>query len=263
MAADDLATTLRTRLAGRAVDWVLVCGSGVGRGLLQDDGLGLADRIEVPSADLGLPAPTVAGHAGSVVWGRVGTSGVLAQAGRLHPYEGHDAATCTRLLAAAIDLGAERVVLTCAVGALNPDLEPGQLAVLRDQINLWGPTPLAGPDFVDCGELYSRTLRDRLGEIARAMGALLPEVVYAYGRGPQYETPAEVAALRGLGGDVVGMSTTYEAILAAAKGVETCGVAIVTNTAGISGLSHEEVGQRSAAATQRLATLLRTLIENT
>ena len=188
---------------------------------------------------------------------------MCVQTGRIHPYEGHSAAIATAPLGAVLSLGAKQLLLTCAVGGINPALQTGAIVSLRDQIALFGPTPLRGPAFVDCSDIYARELRARLRALVHDLQwpvGSLPEVIYAHARGPQYETPAEVAALRLLGGDVVGMSTTYEAILAAAHGVPTCGLGVVTNAAGSEALSHLEVQQESARARGRLASLIRALI---
>jgi len=228
--------------------------------LIEGGALGLSIEEDVPLGELGLPVPHVKGHGSAIVLGSIEGKHVLVQTGRLHPYEGYPPSTCTAALAAMIACGAQKVILTCAVGSLRDRLRPGNLCILRDQIGLWGPTPLAGPQFVDCSQLYAPPLRARLQAIARRSGEALEEAVYAYARGPQYESPAEVEALRAVGADVVGMSTTYEAILAAANGAKTCGVAVVTNFAGAVGSSHEEVQARSEAALSRLGGLLAELI---
>lgn len=260
MSPEQIASHLVQRLGGFRPRWVVIAGSGVGRGMLGEAGIGLdeADRVEL--SELGLPKPTVEGHGQAMVWGTVGSTSVLVQTGRVHPYEGHDATLCTAALRGAFEAGAERLALTCAVGSLRTDLLPGTLVSLRDQMNLFGPTPLRGPQFIDCSQLYHPELRAALQDIVGKRGETLPEVVYAHARGPQYETPTEVTALRSLGGDVVGMSTTYEAILAAAHGARACGIGVVTNTAGVEGLSHEEVGQRSNEAVGRLSAILRALL---
>jgi purine-nucleoside phosphorylase len=254
--SEDVTARLRERLGGRSASWALVCGSGIGTGLIEGGALGLVIEQHVPLRDLGLPVPDVKGHGNAVVLGKVGGSHVVVQTGRVHPYEGHDAGACTAALAAMIDCGARNIVLTCAVGSLRDRFRAGDLCSIRDQINLWGPTPLSGPRFVDCAQLYSPVMRERLQEIAGRRGERLEEAVYAYVRGPQFESPAEVEALRTVGADVVGMSTTYEAILAAAEGARSCGVAVVTNAAGVPGSSHEEVQARSEAALSRLGGLL-------
>ncbi|MEE9386043.1 MAG: purine-nucleoside phosphorylase [Nannocystaceae bacterium] len=257
----DTTAQLKQRLGSRGIDWAIVCGSGLGSAIVgSSNPLRLTDRLDIPLTDLGLPAPTVAGHGHTLVWGMVGSQRVCVQTGRLHPYEGQPVQQCVATLDAMLQHGAKQVLLTAAVGALREDLVPGQVVVLRDQINLFGPTPLVGPRFVDCSELYDLSLRTRAIRTSEEQGSTLREVVYAHARGPQYETPAEVAALRALGGDVVGMSTTYEAICAAARGARTCGLALITNTAAAVGLSHDDVQARAHTAHDTLAALIRGIL---
>ncbi len=253
---------LRARLGGRSIDWALVAGSGLGVGFVAEvGGIGLQVEGQLPLAELGLPAPSVAGHGNSLVWGRVGGSFVCVQTGRLHPYEGHPIGVCTAPLAAMLACGARTTVLTFAVGGLDPALKTGEVVLLRDQIALFGPTPLVGPQFVDCSQIYPERLRRRVQAIHPGLGPTqLSEVVYAHARGPQYETPAETEALRRLGGQVVGMSTTYEAILCAARGVPVVGLGVVTNGAGQTGLNHHEVQARSQEARAELSGLVAALL---
>ena len=250
-------------LAG-GVDWMIVGGSGIGRPLVEDGphGLGLRRLGSVPLVELGCPPPRVPGHGSALVLGELDDPAggaplrVCVQTGRIHPYEGHSAAVAAAPLGAVLSLGCRRLLLTCAVGALDVSLATGNIVSLRDQLGLFGPTPLRGAAFVDCSTLYDPELRRLLAQL----DAALPEAVYVHARGPQYESPTEVAALRGLGGDVVGMSTTYEAVLAAAHGVPTCGLGVVTNAAGSEALSHEEVQVEASRARARLAELIRRLL---
>jgi purine-nucleoside phosphorylase len=251
------------------VDWMIVGGSGIGKPLVEEGehSLGLQIHHRIPLAELGLPAPSVAGHGSSLVFGELPAADgapavrVCVQTGRIHPYEGHSASVATAPLGAVLGVGAKQLLLTCAVGGIDPKLRTGTIVSLRDQIALFGPTPLRGAAFVDCSDIYAAKLRARLRSLVEDP-AQLPEVIYAHARGPQYETPAEVAALRLLGGDVVGMSTTYEAILAAAHGTPTCGLGVVTNAAGSEALSHLEVQAESARARSRLSGLIRSLLRS-
>lgn len=258
------AEILRERLEGLALDWVVVSGSGfVGIAADGPNGLGMTIEGSIPLRGLGLPAPTVAGHGNGLVFGTIGSLRVCVQTGRIHPYEGHPMAATTAPLFAMLANGARGVCLTCAVGGLDPILRTGEVVLLRDQMNLFGPTPLVGPRFIDLSQLYSPHLRAHLQTIYKGAypGSLgLNEVVYAHARGPQYETPAETAALRLLGGQVVGMSTTYEAILAAAHGAAVAGIGVVTNAASQVGLSHDEVQAHTRAARPEVARLLRGLV---
>ncbi|MCA9684367.1 MAG: purine-nucleoside phosphorylase [Myxococcales bacterium] len=249
------------------VDWMIIGGSGIGRPLIEDGehALGLVIHREISLSDLGLPAPSVAGHGSSLVFGELPAGdgrpavSVCVQTGRVHPYEGHPAALTSAPLGAVLTLGCKQVLLTSAVGGVDPKLRTGTIVSYRDQFNLFGPTPLRGAAFISCSNLYNAELRAKLRALVEDP-AQLPEVVYGHARGPQYESPAEVAALRSLGCDVVGMSTTYEAVLAAAHGVPACGLGIVTNAAGGEALSHDEVQVESAKARSRMATLIRGLL---
>lgn len=246
-------------LQGQPLDWVLVGGSGIGAAFGDGDALpqGMTLEQAIPLSELGLPTPSVAGHAKSLVFARVGKSRVAIQTGRIHPYEGHDPRVCTAALRVLLKSGPGALLLTCAVGALRNELSPGQLVLLRDQIGLWGPTALSGPQFVDCSNLYGEGLRSAIQACAQDRGlAPLQEMVYVHARGPQYESPAEVAALRMLGGDVVGMSTTYEATLAALYKVPTAGIALVTNSAGAHGLTHHEVEEQGKKSRKLIIDLL-------
>lgn len=241
------------------VDWVVVGGSGIGAAFGDGDNLPAGIELEARFAlgELGLPTPNVLGHSKSLLFTRINGQRVVLQTGRIHPYEGHDVRVCTAAIDTVLEKGAKALLLTCAVGAANPALKAGQLVCLRDQIGLWGPTALVGPRFIDCGEIYKASLRSLIAQRAKVLGMpALQEVVYAHARGPSFETPAEVKALHMLGADVVGMSTTYEAVLGAAHQTPVAGIGLVTNTAGASGLSHEEVQAQGEASRVEILKLM-------
>ena len=156
---------------------------------------------------------------------------------------------------AACAAGARVGGLTNAAGGLRPDFEVGQPVLISDHLNLTARSPLVGPQFVDLVDAYAPRLR----ALAREIEPALAEGVYAGLPGPHYETPAEIRMLRGLGADLVGMSTVHETIAARAAGAEVLGVSLVTNlAAGITGepLSHVEVLAAGAAAATRMGSLL-------
>jgi purine-nucleoside phosphorylase len=260
---DAVAARLRERFGDPAPQVAVVLGSGLGR--FADT---LDDADAAPYGEVGLPASRVPGHAGRLVVGRVGARRVAAMQGRLHHYEGHDAATLVLGIRALARWGVKGVVLTSAVGGVLPELRPGEVVLLRDHINLSGANPLRGPNvdalgprFPDLQGLYSARLR----EVARAVaGEPLREGVYAAMPGPSYETPAEVRMIGRLGGDVVGMSLVHEAIAAGHAGLEVLGVAVVSNpAAGLTDevLAHADVTAVMNAAGDGVARLLRGVIE--
>lgn len=246
-------------------------------GVVLGSGLGaFADTLEdaksFPYAELpGFSATTVAGHPGRLVAGRVRGRRVVALQGRLHVYEGHPAWRATFPLRVLGLLGARKLVLTNASGSLDPSLPPGALVRITDHLNFGGDNPLAGPNderlgprFPDLSAAYHPALGALLEEVAAASGETLHQGVYAYVRGPSYETPAEVRMLRALGAHLVGMSTVPETIVAAHMGLHVVGLSLVTNwAAGISSspLSHEEVERVARAASGRMIRLLEAFIE--
>jgi purine-nucleoside phosphorylase len=246
-----------------------------------------AEVTEIPVADLGgFAAATVAGHRGTVrsltapgpegtatlggvAGGRppAATLRLLVFLGRVHLYEGHPVSTVVHSVRTAAAAGCRAVVLTNAAGGIREGYRVGQPVLIRDHINLTARSPLTGPPppegyaarFTDLTDLYSARLR----ALARAADPELAEGVYAGLTGPHYETPAEIAMLRLLGADLVGMSTVLEAIAARHLGTEVLGLSLVTNlAAGMSpaGLDHAEVVAAGAAATARLGTLLARLL---
>ena len=150
-------------------------------------------------------------------------------------------------------------MLTNGCGGLNPAWGPGTPVLISDHLNLTATSPIEGANFVDLTDLYSPRLRD----LARQVDPGLDEGVYVQFRGPHYETPAEVRMAKVLGGDLVGMSTTLEAIAARQSGLEVLGISLVTNlAAGISDqpLSHEEVIEAGQAAAERCGKLLAAVV---
>lgn len=195
---------------------------------------------------------------------------VLYLKGRLHSYQGYDAHQTVFTIRLAAKLGARVLIMTNAAGGLRRDQRPGDLMLIRDQINLTGLNPLRGelpadwgPRFPDMTEPYSGRLRALARETATGLGIRVGQGTYAAVAGPSYETSAEVAMLRRSGADMVGMSTALEIIAARHMGVECMALSVITNLApgvGTGGVSHEEVLQEGKEASARLQSLLAALL---
>ena len=239
-------------------DVALVLGSGWG---------GAADLLgetvaEVPSHEVpGFSRPAVEGHVGTLRSVRIAGEGgrpdryALVLGSRTHLYEGRGVRRVVHGVRTAAATGASTVVLTNGCGGLNLAWGPGTPVLISDHINLTATSPLEGATFVDLTDLYSARLR----AVAREVDASLDEGVYVQFPGPHYETPAEVRMAGRIGGDLVGMSTTLEAIAARHAGLEVLGISLVTNlAAGISPepLDHAEVLEAGRAAGPRISALL-------
>jgi purine-nucleoside phosphorylase len=235
-------------------DLAIILGSGWGEALMADRTLVNLSYADIP----GFGAATVVGHAGEFkLYERAGKR-IAAFCGRRHWYEGVGWETVVAPVELLRRMGAPRLLLTNAVGGINPALHAGDFVILRDHINTVGVNPLAGvhreewgPRFPDMSEVYTQHLRDLLVSVVRRLGIRTIEGVYAFTAGPVFETPAEILAYAHMGADVVGMSTVPEAVFARACGIQVAGLSLVSNlAAGISAtpLAHEDVLKASADA---------------
>lgn len=266
---DDLATdpldvaaaaaaVIAERTGSPSHDVALVLGSGwAGAGDLLGETLAEVPAPQVP----GFPPPAVEGHVGTIRSVAVAGTGrrVLLFGSRTHLYEGRGVRRVVHGVRTAAAAGCRTVVLTNGCGGLDPAWAPGTAVLISDHLNLTATSPLEGATFVDLTDLYSSRLRG----IAREVDGDLPDGVYAQFRGPHYETPAEVRMAGVLGADLVGMSTTLEAIAARQAGLEVLGISLVTNAAaGMSGepLDHAEVLAAGRAAAARMGDLLVSIV---
>jgi purine-nucleoside phosphorylase len=240
-------------------DVALVLGSGWGRTAdLIGQTLATIDNADVP----GFAKAAVAGHAGVIRSVAIAGSErrALVFGTRTHYYEGRGIRSVVHAVRTAAATGCGTIVLTNGCGGLNPAWTPGTPVLIRDHLNLTAASPIEGADFVDLTDLYSTRLR----ELAHDVDPSLDEGVYVQFRGPHYETPAEVQMAKILGGDLVGMSTTLEAIAARQCGLEVLGISLVTNLAAGIGdhpLSHDDVLATGRAAAERCGRLLAAVVE--
>ncbi len=257
---------IRSKFPGK-IDIAIVLGSGLGP---------LANEIECPTVidykDIPhFPAPTLVGHEGKLIIGKIGEKTVCAMKGRFHYYEGHDMETVTLPIRVFARLGIGKLILTNAAGGIREDHNPGTIVLIRDHISFFCPSPLRGPNmdefgprFKDMTEVYSRAAGDIARAVAAEHGIALPDGIYTFFHGPQFESPAEIQAIKAMGGTLAGMSTVPEAIVARHSGMSTLGLSLVTNkAAGLSTqeLSHEEVMETAAIAEKNLVALVRGIIE--
>lgn len=239
---EESAATIQERLGREALpETVIVLGSGF---------KGFEERL-TGAATLSLrdvehmPVPRVEGHGASLVVGKAGAREVAVLTGRVHLYEGWTPNEVVYPLRVLSTLGVRRVLLTNASGSVDVQVRPGQVVLVRDHLNLTGQSCLAGeeagelgPVFLDMGKAYDPAWRAQIAALGKTVDG-----VYAGVLGPQYETPAETAMLRGLGANVVGMSTVQEVIAAHHLHLKVACLSFVTNMAGGLGapLSHGEV----------------------
>jgi len=211
-------------------------------GIILGTGLGgFAREIDaeatIPYADIPhFPRSTAIGHKGQLVCGQYNGVPVATMEGRFHSYEGYSLKQVTLPVRVMHKLGIELLIVSNAAGGMNPHFKVGDVMVIEDHINLMGDNPLIGyndetlgPRFPDMSEAYDRKLIDRALEIARKENFVAHRGVYVGLKGPNYETRAEYRFLRIIGGDVVGMSTVPEVIVAAHEKLKVLAISAVTN----------------------------------
>lgn len=263
---EESAAAVRGRVPDASPEVALVLGSGLAGAVQLLEEVQALPLADVPHAR----TPSVSGHPGRLVFGRVGAVRVGVLQGRLHTYEGWSAAETAFPVRLLVTLGARVVVLTNASGGVHEGLAPGDWMVVTDHLNLSGRNPLEGPNdarvgprFPDLSRAYDPGLRALMLHAAAAVGVRLHQGVYAMMSGPSYETPAEIRMLRTLGADAVGMSTVPEVIAAVHMGARVACLSCITNAAaGLGGvLSHAEVEAAAQDAQESGVRILRAFLE--
>ena len=244
----------------------LILGSGLS-GLAQE----LEAPVEIPYAEIpGFLVSTAPGHAGKLIFGKVAGKRVVCMSGRFHYYEGYDFEQLSLPIRLFQLIGVKTAILTNAAGGVNESYRVGDVMLIADHIKLNGASPLRGKNLPEFGErffdttkLYTPSLRALALECAEGSGLNVHEGVYFYMPGPQFETPAEIRAIRILGGDAVGMSTVTEALTAAHCRMPVLAMSLITNmAAGITGqsLSGEEVNEAGDRASRLLLPYMKKII---
>lgn len=247
----------------REPDAAIILGTGLGA---------LADRMEVEATidygDIpGFPLSTVESHAGRLLCGRLGNRTVIAMQGRFHRYEGYSLRQVTFPVRVLRALGAEVLIVSNACGGMHPLWGPGDLMLISDHLNLLGDSPLIGPNddrlgprFPDMSEPYDAGLRELARAVAAEQGIVLREGVYVAVAGPNLETRAEYRFLRGLGADVVGMSTVPETTVAVHGGMRVLGISTITDQCLPDALEPVSI-ERILAAARRAEPFLANLVQ--
>jgi purine-nucleoside phosphorylase len=238
----------------------IILGSGLGPFAYH-----VEQSISIPFTEIPhFPKPSVVGHSGLLVIGKLHGTAIIVLQGRVHYYEGYSASEVIFPLRVLKQLGIETLIVTNAAGGIREGLLRGQLVLISDHINFTGTNPLIGKNepkfgerFFDMTEPYSARLRALAKTASKKHGFTLSEGVYIAVSGPSFETSAEIRAFRILGADLVGMSTVHEVIVARHMGIEVLGVSCVTNlAAGI----HYEVLETGLHVQQRFVEFLTTFV---
>lgn len=242
---------------------------GTGLGALASD---IQAEVVIPYGDLPhFPQSTVVGHAGRLVCGRLGSKVVVAMEGRFHAYEGYSLQQITFPIRVMKALGCRTLIVSNACGGLNPQYERGDIMLIEDHINLLGDNPLIGKNddrlgdrFPDMSEPYNRSYLKLAQEAATEEKIRVQQGVYVAVSGPNLETRAEYRFLRGIGADVVGMSTVPETIVAIHGGMKVLGFSAITDMClpdALEPTSHEEILEIAKAIETKLKPIVRRLVE--
>lgn len=235
----------------------------------------LADEIEVEKTLLyahipNFPVSTVEFHSGKLIFGVLNGKKVVAMQGRLHYYEGYSMQQITFPIRILKLLGIERLFVSNASGSLNPAIKKGDLVCIEDHINLLPDNPLRGsnmdhlgPRFPDMSRPYNQELISKALAIAAKMDVVMHKGIYVATSGPNLETRAEYRYMRLIGGDVVGMSTVPEVIVANHMSLPVFAVSVVTDEGfheNLQPVSFEEIVATAAKAEPKMTMVLKELI---
>lgn len=230
----ESANYIKEKMKGKQPKIAIILGSGLG--VISDD---IEDKIVINYRDIpNFPVSTVEGHAGELIIGKIGNKEIIAMNGRFHYYEGYDLKQTTFPERVFKLLGIETLIITNAAGGINKEYRSGDFMVINDYLSFFAESVLRGQNlsefgdrFPDMSETFDKELSNKLKEVIKEKAGVAREGVYAYMKGPTFETPAEIRALRTMGADAVGMSTVPEAIIAHHCGIKNVAVSCITNMA--------------------------------
>ena len=243
----------------------IILGTGLGELAKEIDKEQVIPYTEIPH----FPVSTVEGHAGSLIFGKLGGRNILAMEGRFHYYEGYDMKQVTFPIRVMRELGIKTLFVSNAAGGTNPAFSIGDLMIITDQINFMPENPLRGanipqgPRFPDMGHPYDPALIQLADTIAQEKNIAVQHGVYLATQGPTYETPSEYRMFARWGADAVGMSTVPEVIVARHCGIRCFGISIITDLGGMEEIvevTHEDVQKAAAEAQPRMAAIMGEMI---
>lgn len=258
---------MKERLNGAAPKIAVVLGSGLG-----DFAELLEEPIKIEYKEIhGFVSSTALSHEGTLYCGKLNGTDILVMKGRFHYYEGYEFGAVAYPIWVFKLLEIEKLILTNSSGGINEDFKKGDLVLITDHIKLVNDSPLRGKNidnlgerFFDMSTVYDKKMQNAAKRAAKKLNIDLKEGIYAYMAGPQYETPAEIKALRILGADVVGMSTVSEVIAAAHSKLSVLCISLITNMGAGMGeiLRGEDVTKNAAEQKEKFARLLTECIKS-
>lgn len=261
----ETASWLRQRMT-TSPETAIILGTGLGQ--LASE---ITDAYEFPYSEIpNFPISTVEGHAGKLIFGKLGGKDIMAMEGRFHYYEGYSMKEVTFPERVMYELGIKTLFVSNASGGMNPNFRIGDIMIIDDHINFFPEHPLhgknfpTGPRFPDMHEAYDKELIAMADEIADEKGIRVVHGVYIGVQGPTFETPAEYHMYHLFGADAVGMSTVPEVIVAHHCGIRVFGVSIITDlgdTPEPIEVSHEEVQEAANKAQPLMTEIMREMIK--
>lgn len=249
-------------------EFAIVLGSGLGKLQNEVEPIHILEYKNIPN----FPQTTVVGHGGKLIYGILEGRKVLMMSGRFHYYEGYSMEMVTFPVRVFHVLGIKSLILSNASGGVNPNYSVADIVILKDHINMMPEHPLRGknieelgPRFVDMSKPYHKEMITIAEQVASENNIKVHQGVYVGLQGPTFETPSEYGLVRAIGGDMVGMSTVPEVIVAKHMGMDVFCVSIITDLGGSEialPVSHEEVLNAANKAMPNVIIIVKGLIKN-
>ena len=261
-----------TKFIQKQIDFVPKIGIILGTGLNKMTRM-LENPIVLKYEDIpNFQTSTAPSHEGKLVFGTIASTDIVIMQGRLHYYEGYSMKEITFPIRVFKELGIGTLIITNSAGSLNQDLQPGDVALIKDHINFMHDNPLIGKNYPDLGnrfpslhQQFSPELQALARQIAKKEKFELKDAVYTAVTGPTLETKAESLMLAKLGADIVGMSTVPEIITAVHSGLNLIAISAITNLSNIfhsKEHSQIEIRENAAKAAQKIQKIILGIIKN-